>query len=496
MVTQSTLLEHLPAWNGKRVCLDTEWSSISEQRLENPVSGVSGDNLAYVLYTSGSTGVPKGVAIEHRQTMNLLHWARDTYSPEELRGVLAATSLNFDLSVFEILAPLSWGGKVIVSENILHLPSLAAREEITLVNTVPSTMTNFLIEQLPASVRVVNFAGEPLTDTLVQRVYERETVEKVFNLYGPTEATTYATGALIPRGQNQPITIGRPIRATEVQILDEHLQPVPIGVPGELHLGGAGLARGYLQRAELTTDKFIPHPFSEKWGARLYKTGDLVRLLPDNTIEYLGRIDRQVKIRGLRVELQEIEAVLLSHPAVQNAVVIAREDNPGPLYLAAYLVTDEEQQVTVCDLRNTLQRHLPACMVPHTYTVLDRLPLNANGKVDHGALPIPERTPRIGKENYVAPQTPAEQHLARIWADLLGLERVGIHDNFFDLGGHSILGMEMIARASNHGLQLTIRHLCQAPTIATLTRAGGAGPEACAHSSDARQSRAAVTGRS
>jgi aryl carrier-like protein len=228
----------------------------------------------------------------------------------------------------------------------------------------------------------------------------------------------------------------------------------------------------------------------------LYKTGDLVRLLPDQTIEYLGRLDRQVKIRGLRIELPEIEAALVRHPAIQNAAVIAREDNPGSPYLAAYLVVDEEQQVIVGDLRSNLQKHLPACMVPHTYTVLDRLPLNANGKIDHRALPIPERMLRHGKENYIAPQTPAEEHLARIWADLLGLEEVGIHDNFFDLGGHSILGMEMIARASHDGLELTIRHLCQAPTIAALARAGGAEPEACARRSDDRQSIAAVTVRS
>lgn len=243
-------------------------------------------------------------------------------------------------------------------------------------------------------------------------------------------------------------------------------------------MGGAGLARGYLRRPELTSEKFIPHPFSDKPRARLYKTGDLVRLLPDNTIEYIGRMDRQVKIRGLRIELQEIEAALLRHPGVENAVVIVREDQPDNLYLAAYLVTNKAQQVTGCDLRSILLKQLPVYMVPETYTVLDRLPLNASGKVDHQGLPIPERAMLHQERKYVEPRNPAEQHLGRIWENLLSREKVGIHDNFFELGGHSLLAMEMLARASHHGLQLTIKDLYRTPTIAALAQAGGAISEA------------------
>jgi acyl-CoA synthetase (AMP-forming)/AMP-acid ligase II/aryl carrier-like protein len=307
----------------------------------------------------------------------------------------------------------------------------------------------------------------------VQQIYAQETVDKVFNLYGPTEATTYSTFALMQKGQHDPITIGRPIRATEVYILDDHLQPVPIGVPGQLYLGGVGLARGYVQRPELTDEKFIAHPFSVEPDARLYKTGDLARYLPDGHIEYLGRMDHQVKMRGFRIEPGEIEAVLLQHPAIRNAVVIAREDTPGTKYLAAYLVTDKVQQVTIGELRRTLHLHLPDYMVPAYYMMLDKLPLNAHGKVDRQALPSPDRTQSVVKAAYVAPRTPGEQQLASLWAALLAIEEVGIHDNFFELGGHSILGMAMIAWARDHGLELTIKQLFQTPTIAALAQAGG-----------------------
>src|SRR5262249_32710950 len=293
----------------KLVCLDTNWETISLESEQNPRSQVKPDNLAYLIYTSGSTGQPKGVTIEHRNTTALLHWAASVFTPEEMSGALASTSICFDLSIFELFVPLSWGGKVILVESVLQLPSGSGRHQVTLINTVPSAMTELLrINGLPESLRTVNLAGEALRSELVEQIYGGSNVNKVYDLYGPSETTTYSTFTL--RASNQPATIGRPIANSRIYILDGSLEPVPVGVTGEILIGGAGVARGYLNRSELTAEMFIEDPFRGGQGGRLYRTGDRGRYLPDGNIELIGRMDNQVKIRGYRIELGEIEAVL------------------------------------------------------------------------------------------------------------------------------------------------------------------------------------------
>lgn len=356
-----------------------------------------------MIYTSGSTGRPKGVAIEHRSAVALLSWAADTFAPEQWAGTLASTSICFDLSVFELFVPLSVGGAVILVKNALELPNLACADQVTLVNTVPSAAVELLrIDGIPASVRSVNLAGEPLSTELVRQLYERG-IDRVYDLYGPTEDTTYSTFAL--RSSHGRATIGRPIANTQVYILDPHLNPVSIGIPGELHLGGAGLARGYLNRPELTAEKFIPNPFSDDPRARLYKTGDLARYLPDGNIEFLGRIDHQVKIRGFRIEPGEIEAVLSQHPPVREAVVIVREDTPGDQRLIAYVVARAEAP-SLTELRGFIQSKLPEHMIPTAFVLLDKMPVTPNGKLDRKALPAPEYR---SDKPFVAPRTSAEK---------------------------------------------------------------------------------------
>ncbi|HZC02619.1 MAG TPA: amino acid adenylation domain-containing protein, partial [Gammaproteobacteria bacterium] len=370
LLTQAGLAPTLPQTTAQVVCLDREWERISQAPEGNPRSPLSPENLAYVIYTSGSTGIPKGVAIEHHSPVALLEWSRKIFTPDEFAGVLASTSICFDLSVFELFVPLSWGGRVILAENALQLPTLPMGQEVTLVNTVPSAMAELVrSEGVPISVRVVNLAGEPLQNTLVQQIYQQESIQRVFNLYGPSEDTTYSTFALVSKGSSKAPSIGRPLANTQVYLLDRHLHPVPIGVPGELYIGGAGLARGYLHRPELTPEKFIPHPFSALPGERLYRTGDVARYLPDGNLEFLGRLDHQVKVRGFRIELGEIEACLGGHPGVREVVVLAREDVPGQKRLVAYVVPNAEAEVLdheavdaglkTQDLRSYLQQKLP-----------------------------------------------------------------------------------------------------------------------------------------
>jgi len=468
LITQSQLASLHPQRTPQIVWLDREREAIEQRSQQNPVTEVGAGNLAYVLYTSGSTGQPKGVAIEHRSVVALVHWARQVFKPEEFAGVLASTSICFDLSVFELFVTLNCGGKVIIAENALQLPSLPAADEVTLVNTVPSAMAELLrMGGIPDSVRVVNLAGEPLPATLVEQIYQSPTIQKVYDLYGPTETTVYSTFAL--RKAGEPATIGRPLSNEQIYLLSATGQPVPVGVAGEMYIGGDGLARGYLHRPELTAEKFVPDPFGEHPGARLYKTGDLARYLPNGNIEFLGRMDNQVKIRGFRIELREIELALSRHPAVRECVVVDREEACGDKRLAAYLVPRDEAELSTGELRRFLVKKLPEHMIPSAFVIVKAIPRAPNGKVDRRALPVPGDQRSAPAETFIDPPAPAEKAVDRIWREVLKLERIGVHDNFFELGGHSLLATQVISRARNiFGVDVPMHRLFQTPTIAEL----------------------------
>ncbi|HEX8276356.1 MAG TPA: amino acid adenylation domain-containing protein, partial [Longimicrobiaceae bacterium] len=466
LLTQRSLRGIVPVPDGVRVvALDAAAEEIARESGESP--GVAGapDNLAYLIYTSGSTGTPKGVAIEHRSAVALLAWAAGVYTPEELDGVLAATSVCFDLSVYELFLPLSLGGRIVLVDNALALPHAPAADQVRLVNTVPSAIAALLKSGgIPAGVRTVNLAGEPLRAELVDALYARGGIERVYDLYGPSEDTTYSTWTL--RTAGGPATIGRPISNTRAYVLDAAMRPAPVGVPGELYLAGLGLARGYLGRPELTAERWVPDAFAAEPGGRLYRTGDRVRWRTDGTLEYLGRLDAQVKVRGFRIELGEVETAVRRVAGVADCVVVAREDAPGDKRLVAYVVGGPGAE----RLRAELKRALPEHMVPAAVVALDALPLTPNGKVDRKALPAPEAG--AAQERYLAPRTPTEEVLAGIWADVLRVERVGVHDGFFELGGHSLLATRVVSRVRETlGVELTVRALFAAHTVAELAGA-------------------------
>jgi amino acid adenylation domain-containing protein len=420
------------------------------------------DHLAYVIYTSGSTGRPKGVAIEHRNTVNLLAWAHSAFAPEELARTVCSTSVNFDLAVFELLVPLTQGGSVVLVEDLLRAG--AQLEGATLVNTVPSVLKAVLdAGGLPASVRAVNLAGEPLKRELVEQVFAQTQTARVVNLYGPTETTTYSTWVWMPRSAGFVPGIGAPIANTRAYVVDEHGELVAPGVVGELWLGGAGVARGYLHRPELTAERFIDDPFAA--GGRVYRTGDLVRRRSDGGLDYLGRNDFQVKLRGYRIELGEIEAALQACPGVRDVVVVARGDAGSERTLVAYWQGDA---IEASALRGQMQSRLPEYMLPSAFVHVDHWPLTPNGKLDRAALPAPEGDAHA-RQAYEAPEGEVEQALSQVWTELLGVERVGRHDHFFALGGHSLLVVRlqaMIERRLQH--RLTMVELFTHTTVAQL----------------------------
>ena len=426
-------------------------------------------HLAYVIYTSGSTGLPKGVGITHGSVWTLLRWAREVFPPADLACVLASTSICFDLSVFELFSPLAWGGRILLAANALELPGVPGREQVTLVNTVPSAMAELVrLRAVPASVRTVNLAGEPLPRSLVDDLHALGTVGRVLNLYGPSEDTTYSTFASVAGGRPEAPAIGHPVAGTTAYVLGSRRELLPVGAAGELYLGGAGLARGYLGRPELTAERFVPDPFGDargEAGCRLYRTGDLVRRRTGGDLAFLGRIDRQIKLRGFRIEPGEIEAALAAHPAIAAAAVIPRQEGPGEQRLVAYL-TVEHTLPSAAELRRFLVERLPEPMLPAAYVVLPALPLTANGKLDRQALAriAPART--AGGR---APRTPAEQLLAGIWCELLATDRVTADDDFFALGGHSLLATRLLARLRMaFGVELPVRTLFEHPALADL----------------------------
>jgi len=469
LLTEQRLLASLPPHDAKVICLDSEWLDIAKESDNPPIVPMVATELAYIIYTSGSTGRPKGVQIEHRSVVAFATWARRVFTDEEFAGVMFSTSICFDLSVFELFVTLVNGGKVILAKNVLELPTLPTANEVRLVNTVPSAIAELArTNGIPRSVITVNLAGEPLPQSLVDKLYTDCFVQRVYDLYGPTETTTYSAYTLRQRGGKT--TIGRPIANTRIHILDRHYQPTPIGVPGELHIGGIGLARGYHNQPELTAEKFISDPFEIKPEALLYKTGDMARYLADGNIEYLGRLDHQVKIRGIRIELNEIESVLDVHPSVRKAVVVAREDVHGDKQLVTYMTGKNGVPPKASELRDLLKAKLPEYMMPAAFITLEQFPLTPNGKVDRKALPMPEF--KSAASQFVPPSTPTEAVLAKIWCEILALKEVGIHDNFFDLGGHSLLAMRVIvAIRKGVGKAISLRSLFTAPTIFQLSKA-------------------------
>ena len=452
LLTERNVIDRLPSFSGTTLCLDEEDLSAENERA--PETQAVAANLAYLIYTSGSTGRPKGVAIAHRSAAALLDWAAEVFTAAELAGVLAATSITFDLSVFELFLPLTTGGTVILAADALELPHLAAKSEVTLVNTVPSAMAALIrAGGMPAGVRTVNLAGEALKRALVDEIYALPGVEKIFNLYGPSEDTTYSTWALAPREASAEPTIGVPVANTQAHIVDRALGLLPAGVPGELCLGGEGLARGYLNRPELTAEKFIPDPFAP--DGRLYRTGDLVRRRVDGELEFLGRIDHQVKVRGFRIELGEVEAALLTHPEVVETVVVALDQR-----LVAYL-----SPAVPADVKERLRARLPEHMVPAVFVGLPALPRTPNGKVDRKALPAPDLGSVPASQR--TPGTQLEELVAEIWCDVLRLERIGPDDDFFALGGHSLLATQVVSRLREVcGVEIPLRRLFEAPTVA------------------------------
>jgi len=467
LLTQQTLTSVLPENDAKLVCLDADWEQIAQQSHETPVSHVTPTNLAYVIYTSGSTGKPKGVLLEHRGLCNLAQAQIHQFKVTASSCVLQFASISFDASVWEIVMALVAGARLCLGSREHLLPgiqliSLIEKQQVTHV-TLPPTALAALPEASLPTLQTIIVAGEACPPSLAHRWASGR---QFFNAYGPTETTVCATIVQYEPGMTA-LPIGRPIANTQVYILDHQLQPVSIGVAGELHIGGAGLARGYLNRPDLTQAKFIPNPFSTELGSRLYKTGDLARYLPDGNIEFLGRIDHQVKIRGYRIELQEVEAVLMTYPLVKQTVVVAREDQPGHQRLVAYLVPHSEQSLMTTELRRFLQDQLPDYAIPSAFVMLEVMPQTPNGKIDRKALPAPPSQRPSLEQDYVAPRTEQEHLLSSIWANILGLDQVGIYDNFYELGGNSLLSAQVVTQIQRTlNIDLSVVKLFQHPTIA------------------------------
>ncbi|MDJ0528071.1 MAG: amino acid adenylation domain-containing protein, partial [Microcystis sp. M53600_WE12] len=470
LLTQENLVDTLPNYLGTIFCLDQDGKILDHHPQDNLLHPMTSENLAYVIYTSGSTGKPKGVLIQHQSLLNLVSWHQNAFDITTIDRVTQLAGIAFDASVWEIWPYLTAGACLaIVPPDLLTSPKQLQEwliaKKIT-VSFLPTPLAETLIplDWSPnCLLRLMLTGGDKLNDFPPTSI-----PFTLVNNYGPTENTVVTTSVKITPDllTEKAPPIGRPISNTQVYILDQYQQPVPIGIPGELYIGGSGLAKGYLNRPELTDSKFIANPFSQKLSDRLYKTGDLVRYGNDGQIEFVGRIDHQVKIRGFRIELGEIETVLNQHPQVKEAIIIAREDQPGVKRLCAYVIAS--QNLTVSQLRLFLQEKLPQYMVPAFFVLLDAFPLTANGKIDRCALPQPTLELEDEAALNLSPGTEKERILAAIWQRVLGLKNISINDNFFELGGDSILAIQIIAQANQAGLQITPKQLFSHQTIAQL----------------------------
>ncbi len=487
LLTQERCRHLFASMHEKAVCLDSDWPTIAREKDDDLPSEARPSNLAYVMYTSGSTGKPKGAMIHHRGLVNYLWWAVRTYQVQAGGSVPVHSSISFDLTVTSLYPALISGGEVeLLAEDVGAQSLIAAlrrRKDRNLVKITPAHLEalglQFGAEEVAGMTRTFVIGGENLLAESLRLWRESAPSTRLINEYGPTETVVgccvYEVRPEDPRSGAVPI--GRPIANTRLYILDESLEPVPPGTMGELYIGGAGVARGYLNRPDLTQERFLADPFCGQSDARMYKTGDLARYREDGIIEYLGRVDNQVKVRGYRIELGEIEAVLASCPEVQSCVVLAREDRPGDKQLVAYFVAREGKPSEVEELRDFLKGGLPEYMIPAKFIHLDSFPLTPNGKIDRKALPAPSREETRPDRGSAQPRTSTEAALAAIWMELFKLENIGIHDDFFDLGGHSLLAIRVMARIRDSlGIDLPVLNLFENPTIASLaaclTKAG------------------------
>ncbi|ARI83905.1 non-ribosomal peptide synthetase [Microcystis aeruginosa] len=515
LLTQQKLGENLPQHQASIICLDTEWEKIAENSPSNPENRVTPDNLAYVIYTSGSTGKPKGVLVNHSNVVRLFA-ATDAWYNFNSQDVWSLFhSYAFDFSVWEMWGALLYGGRlVVVPYLVTRSPEafyqLLCQEKVTILNQTPTAFRQLIqVEESlkgsfpplsrgvrgdrssttdnDLSLRLVIFGGEALEINSLQPWFQRhgDQCPQLVNMYGITETTVHVTYRPLSMTDldSTASVIGRPIPDLKVYLLDQHLQLVPVGVPGEMYVGGAGVTKGYLNRPELTTERFLSSPFEKdevspptplnKGGnepSKLYKTGDLARYLPKGELEYLGRIDNQVKIRGFRIELGEIEALLASHPQIWETVVIVRDDTTGDKRLVAYIVLQSEKTITINEIRQFLKAKLPSYMIPNAFVILDTLPLTANGKIDRRALPPPESSIETS-DKYVAPRNPIEDILVTVWSEVLKVEKVGINDNFFELGGHSLLATKLVAQIRDRlKVELPLRQLFNSATLAELAQ--------------------------
>jgi amino acid adenylation domain-containing protein/thioester reductase-like protein len=480
LLTQQSQLANLPQTSVRVIVLETDRETIEWQSRDNVASDVTADNLAYTMYTSGSTGKPKGVQVLHGTVVNLLESMRREPGLTARDTILAVITISFDMSIPELFLPLSVGAKIVlasdreVSDGVL-LAQLIATSGTTVMQATPATWRLLLSTGWQGDRQLkILCGGEAMTRDLANRLLER--CASLWNMYGPTETTVYSAIYQVRPGSDE-IPIGYPVANTQIYMItglcrrkgDPLIQAAP-GQPGEVYIGGDGLARGYLNRPEMTAQKFIPDPFSTKPSARLYRTGDLARLLPDGNIQYMGRVDNQVKIRGHRIELGDIEAAICQYDRVKDVAVITREDNVGEKQLVAYLVSDRSQNLRP-ELRAYLKEKLPEYMVPAVFVMMDKFPLTPNGKVDRRALPAPSQDRPDLNVELVEPSTTIERNLAQIWSHLLGIAPIGIHDNFFDLGGHSLFIAQMMTKVEEtFAVKLPLSVLFAEPTIAGLAQ--------------------------